>query len=282
VSRAGRAAAVALPALLAGVVLAFLSLPILALFLEVPLGRLPELLTDPFVIDTLKVTARTNLVANVLIVGLGTPTAYLLATRRFRGRSLVITLVELPLVLPPAVAGIGLLAAFGVQGVFGTSLAEAGIVLPFSEWAVVLAVTFVASPFYLRQAISAFEGVDRTLVDAARTLGASPLRTVLRIWLPLAAGGLIAGWVLAFARGIGEFGATIVFAGNVHGETQTLTLAIYEELDANFDRALAIGILLVVLSASVLLSYKLILSWRSSSSTSTSASTFARSPSASG
>jgi molybdate transport system permease protein len=277
---AGRAGAVALPALLAGVVLAFLALPIVALFTEVPLRRLPSLLSDPFVRDTLEVTARTNLIANVLIIGLGTPTAYLLATRRFRGRSLVVTLVELPLVLPPAVAGIGLLAAFGVGGLFGPTLQDAGIVLPFSQWAVVLAVTFVASPFYLRQAISSFEAVDPALVEAARTLGARPLRTLLRISLPLAASGLVAGWVLAFARGIGEFGATIVFAGNVHGETQTLTLAIYEELDANFDQALAIGILLVVLSASVLLSYKLILSWRTSSST--SASTFARSPSASG
>ena len=140
--------------------------------------------------------------------------------------------------------------------------------LPFTEWAVVLAVTFVASPFYVRQAITAFEAVDRTLVDAARTLGAGPARTFWRIWLPLAAAGLVAGWVLAFARGVGEFGATIVFAGNVSGETQTLTLAVYEQLDANFDVALAIGILLVVLSAGVLLSYKLIVSWRDSTSTS--------------
>jgi molybdate transport system permease protein len=143
-------------------------------------------------------------------------------------------------------------------------------VLPFSEWAVVFAVTFVASPFYMRQAIAAFEGVDPSLVSAARTLGAGPVRTLLRISLPLAASGLVAGWVLAFARGIGEFGATIVFAGSVRGETQTLTLGIYEQLDSEFDQALAIGILLVVLSATVLVSYKLISTWRSSSSTSPS------------
>ena len=119
--------------------------------------------------------------------------------------------------LPPAVAGIGLLAAFGVGGLLGAELHDAGIVLPFTEWAVVLAVTFVASPFYMRQAITAFEGVDPTLVDAARTLGAGPARTFWRVWLPLAAGGLVAGWVLAFARGVGEFGATIIFAGNVRG-----------------------------------------------------------------
>jgi molybdate transport system permease protein len=270
--------AAALPALLAGVVLAFLALPIVALFTQAPIGSLPDLLADPFVRDTLLVTARTNLIANVLILALGTPAAYVLGTRRFRGRALVITLVELPLVLPPAVAGIGLLAAFGVQGLLGGALDDAGIVIPFSEWAVVLAVVFVASPFYLRQAIAAFEGVDPTLVAASRTLGAGPVRTLVRVSLPLAASALVAGWVLAFARGIGEFGATIVFAGSVRGETQTLTLGIYETLDSNFDQALAIGILLVVLSAAVLLSYKLISSWRSSTSTSPSA--FARTSSA--
>jgi molybdate transport system permease protein len=265
---AGTLAFNAVLALAAGVGLTFLALPLLALFTEVPLGDVPDLLSDPAVRDAIAVTARTNAIANVLIVGIGTPVAYLLATRSFRGRTLAITLVELPLVLPPAVAGIGLLAAFGAGGLLGGPLAEAGIVLPFTEWAVVLAVTFVASPFYVRQGITAFEGVDPTYVDAARTLGASPFRTFARISLPLAAPGLVAGWVLAFARGVGEFGATIVFAGNVRGETQTLTLAIYEQLDANFDVALSIGILLVVLSGSVLLSYKLLSSWRRSSSTS--------------
>lgn len=262
-----RAGFTALLALCLGVVLAFLAIPIVALFTEVPLGDVPGLLRDPAVQDTLKVTARTNAIANVLILAFGTPAAYLLATHMFKGRALVITLIELPLVLPPAVAGIGLLAAFGAGGLFGGTLQDNGIVLPFTEWAVVIAVVFVASPFYLRQAISAFESVDPTLHDAARTLGASPARTFLKVALPLAASGLMAGWVLAFARGIGEFGATIVFAGNVRGETGTLTLTIYEQLESSFDVALSIGILLVVISAGVLLSYKL-LSWRRSSSTS--------------
>ena len=235
---------------------------------------MPDLLRDPFVQDALEVTVRTNAIANALIIGLGTPTAYLIAMRRFPGRALVVTLIELPLVLPPAVAGIALLSAFGVGGLFGPALQDAGIVLPFTQWAVVFAVTFVASPFYLRQAITSFESVDPTLTAASRTLGAGRVRTLLRISLPLAASGLLAGWVLAFARGVGEFGATIIFAGSVRGETQTLTLGIYEVLDSDFDQAVAIGILLVVLSATVLLSYKLILSWRSSSSTSPSA--FAR------
>ena len=272
-----RAGFTALLAVCLGVVLAFLAIPIVALFTEVPLGDVPALLRDPVVQDTLKVTARTNAIANVLILAFGTPAAYFLATRNFTGRALVITLIELPLVLPPAVAGIGLLAAFGAGGLLGAPLQDNGIVLPFTEWAVVLAIVFVASPFYLRQAISAFESVDPALHDAARTLGASPARTFVRIALPLAASGLVAGWVLAFARGIGEFGATIVFAGNVRGETGTLTLTLYEQLEANFDVALSIGILLVVLSAVILLSYKL-LSWRRSSST--SPTPFARSSSA--
>jgi molybdate transport system permease protein len=261
------------------VALAFLALPLIALFTQVPLGDVPGLLGDPVVTDALKVTLRTNLVADALILAFGTPTAFLLARRRFRGRSLLITLVELPLVLPPAVAGIALLAGLGRGGLLGDDLADAGIVLPFTEWAVVLAITFVAAPFYVRQAIAAFEAVDPQLPAAARTLGASPARTFWRIDLPLAAGGLAAGAVLAFARGVGEFGATIVFAGSVRGETQTLTLAIYDQLESNFDAALAIGILLVVLSGAVLLSVKMLASWRSSSST--SPSPFARTRSAS-
>lgn len=255
-------------ALCAGVSLTFLAIPVVALLWEAPLGRVPALLGDPAVQDILKVTARTNLIANALILAFGTPTAYLLATRKFPGRTLAITLVELPLVLPPAVAGIGLLAAFGAGGLLGGPLDRAGIVIPFTEWAVVMAITFVASPFYVRQAIAAFQSVDPLLPAAARTLGAGPVRTFLRVLMPLAAGGLGAGWVLTFARGIGEFGATIMFAGNVHGVTQTLTLGIYEELTGDFGLALAIGVLLVVLSAAVLLAYKLISSWRSSNSTS--------------
>jgi molybdate transport system permease protein len=268
-----------LVAIAAAVALGFLALPLVALFTQVPLRDVPSLLGEPVVRDALLVTLRTNLIADALILALGTPTAFLLARRRFRGRAVLVTLVELPLVLPPAVAGIALLAALGRGGLLGGALADEGIVLPFTEWAVVLAVTFVAAPFYVRQAIAAFEAVDPQLPAAARTLGASPARTFMRIDLPLAAGGLAAGAVLAFARGVGEFGATIVFAGSVRGETQTLTLGIYDQLESDFDAALAIGILLVVLSATVLLVVKILASWRSS--TSTSASPFARTRSAS-
>ena len=256
------------------VTLLFLVLPVVAIFVDTGPVDLLSSLGDEGALEALRLSLLCSTAAVALIVVVGTPAAYFLATRRFRGRATVVTLVELPLVLPPAVAGIGLLAAFGAGGLFGGALQDNGIVLPFTEWAVVMAVVFVASPFYLRQAISAFEGVDPALHDAARTLGASPARTFLRVALPLAASGLVAGWVLAFARGIGEFGATIIFAGSVRGVTQTLTLGIYEVLDSDFDQAIAIGILLVVLSAAVLIAYKVILSWRTSTSTSPSA--FAR------
>ncbi len=167
--------------------------------------------------------------------------------------------------LPPAVAGIGLLAAFGRLGLLGGTMSFLGIDIAFTKVAVVLAVTFVASPFYLRTAVSAFEAIDPTLLGAARTLGAGPGRVFFRIALPLAGGGLGAGAALAFARGIGEFGATIMFAGSLQGVTQTLSLAIYEQFDIDFDVALAISALLVLISAATLLSVKLLTRWRSAS-----------------
>src|SRR6201985_343782 len=143
---AGRVWFTVLLALAAGILLSFLALPLVALFTQAPLGEIPKLLSEPVLQEILLVTLKTNLIANALIIGLGTPTAYLLATRRFPGRALLVTLVELPLVLPPAVAGIGLLAAFSAGGLLGTPLEEAGIVIPFTQWAVVLAITLGGSP----------------------------------------------------------------------------------------------------------------------------------------
>ena len=245
----------------AAVALAFLVLPIAAIFLRVPPGELLHQLTAPVVTDALIVSAKTSLIAQVLIVLFGTPLAYLLASRRFRGHGLLVTLVELPLVLPPAVAGLGLLALFGRAGLLGTSI-------PFTQTAVVLAVAFVASPLYIRTAIAAFEAVDPNLVAASRTLGAGPARTFFRVVLPLARGGLAAGEALSFARGLGEFGATIMFAGSLQGVTQTLPLAIYEAFSIDFDTALALGALLVVVSAVLLVVLKLVLSWQPSRRTS--------------
>ena len=248
-------------ALAAGLVLAFLLVPVLAIFLRIPPGDLVSLLTSTVAVDALVVSLKTSVIAHVIVLVLGTPAAYLIATKRFRGRALVITLIELPLVLPPAVAGIGLLAAFGRNGLLGSSLHAAGISIPFTQAAVVFAVIFVSSPFYVRLGVSAFEAVDPTLIEASRTLGAGPRRTFFRVALPLAGGGLSAASALAFARGLGEFGATIMFAGSLQGVTQTLPLAIYAQLDLDFDVALAMGAFLVVVSVAVLLTVKLLPSW---------------------
>jgi molybdate transport system permease protein len=248
-----------------GVVLAFLLLPIVAVFLQVPPGDLLSALGSSAARDALRVTAETIAISMLAILVVGTPAAYWISTRRGAVRDALVTLVELPLVLPPAVAGIGLLVAFGSAGLLGGTFEALGIDIAFTKVAVVLAVTFVASPFYLRTAIAAFEVVDPTLPAAARTLGAGPGRVFFRVMLPLARGGLGAGAALAFARGLGEFGATIMFAGSLQGVTQTLSLAIYEQFDLDLDVALAISAFLIVASALVLLTVKLLTRWRSES-----------------
>jgi molybdate transport system permease protein len=246
------------------VALGFLLLPVVAIFAHTSPSHLVSQLSNAVVTDALLVSLETTAIAQALILLFGTPTAYLLATRRFPGRSLLVTLVELPLVLPPAVAGLGLLAAFGRTGLLGSSLDALGISIPFTQTAVVLAVAFVASPLYVRQGIAAFEAVDPNMVAASRTLGAGSTRTFFRVVLPLARGGLAAGFALALARGLGEFGATIMFAGSLQGVTQTLPLAIYAEFDRNFDATLAMGALLVVISAALLLALKLSALWQAS------------------
>jgi len=243
--------------------LGFLLLPVVALFTRQPPSELVHQLSNPVVTDALVVSVKTSAIAQVLIVLLGTPTAYLIASRRFFGRSLVVTLVELPLVLPPAVAGIGLLVAFGRVGVLGSTFGALGIDVAFNQAAVVLAVAFVASPLYVRQAIASFEAVDQNLVAASRTLGAGPVRTFFRVVLPLCGGGLAAGGALSLARGLGEFGATIMFAGSLQGVTQTLPLAIYAQFDRNFEIAVTISALFVILTAAILLSLKLSSLWPS-------------------
>jgi molybdate transport system permease protein len=248
--------------------LSFLLVPVIAIFLRVSPGHLFAQLGNPVARDALLVSLKTNAIAEALILLVGTPAAYFLANRRFRGRALVITAIELPLVLPPAVAGIALIATFGRFQLLGGTLHVLGLDVGFTQAAVVLAIVFVASPFYLRQGIAAFEAVDRTLLDAARTLGARPHRVFFRVALPLALSGLAAGAALAFARALGEFGATIMFAGSLRGVTQTLPLAIYAEFDLNFDVALAMGALLVLVSGTILLAVKLLPRWMRSGSTS--------------
>lgn len=276
-SAARHSAFTSLLVLAVGLAVAFLALPVVAIFWEVGLGGLVDGLRSDVALDAFRVTLKTNAISMLLILGIGTPAAYFLATRRFPGRALVVTILELPLVLPPAVAGIGLLAAFGRLGLLGEELDALGITIGFTQVAVVFAITFVASPFYVRQAIAAFEAVDPTMLDASRTLGAGPAKTFWRVALPLAGGGLVAGAAVALARGLGEFGATIMFAGSLQGVTQTVSLAIYQEFDVNLDTALAISAVLVVASGALLLAVKALPLWTSSRST--SRSLFARSAS---
>ena len=253
------------------VALSFLLLPIVAIFARVSPGELVSQLSRPVVTDALVVSLKTSAIAQALVLLLGTPTAYLLATRRFRGRSFMVVLVELPLVLPPAVAGIGLIAAFGRFGLLGEQLNAFGIQLGLTQAAVVIAVAYVSSPLYVRQAIATFEAVDPNLVAASRTLGAGPPRTFFRVVLPLSRRGLAAGEALAFARGLGEFGATIMFAGSLQGVTQTLPLAIYQEFAKQpngFTSAFAMSALLVVVSGALLVALRLTLQWQPSKPTS--------------
>jgi len=205
------------------VALAFLLVPILAIFAHSSPAHVLDQLSNPVVTDAAKVTIKTSVIAQLLILLFGTPAAFVLASRRFPGYSFAVTLVELPLVLPPAVAGIGLLAAF--------------------------------------------EAIDPNMAAASRTLGAGPARTFFRVVLPLARGGLIAGLALSFARGLGEFGATIMFAGSLQHVTQTLPLAIYAEFDQDFDATLAMSGVLVLVSALLLLTLRIGLVWQRSSST---------------
>lgn len=239
-------------AALAAVVL-FLTIPVIAVFARTSPGALLESLGDPVARDALWLSLQTSIAALAIIVVVGTPAAYLLATRRFRGRSLLVTLVELPLVLPPAVAGIALLASLGPNGILGGVTGD-GLVLATAG--VVVALTFVAAPFYVRQAQAAFAAIDPRLTEAARTLGSSEAATFVRVAIPVARGGLVAGGALALGRALGEFGATLMFAGSFRGVTQTVPLAIYERFATDFTAALALSAVLVAASAALLVAVK--------------------------
>jgi molybdate transport system permease protein len=249
----------AFPALLTAalaVALAFLTIPVVAVFANTDPGKLASSLGDDSARDALRLSLETSVIALAIIVVVGTPAAYLLATRHFRGHALVVTLVELPLVLPPAVAGIGLLAALGPNGILGSLIQDAGIELVLATAGVVVALVFVSAPYYLRQAQAAFGAVDPSLMEASRTLGAGEARTFMRVVLPVARAGLFTGAALAWGRALGEFGATLMFAGSFRGVTQTAPLAIYERFSTDFTGALALSAVLVAVSGALLVSVK--------------------------
>lgn len=239
--------------LLAGVVLVFLLLPVVALLWRALAGgALASALAQPVILDALALSLTTTAVSLMLAVALGTPLAFLLARRRFRGAGIVEAIVDLPIVLPPAVAGLALLLAFGRRGVVGGPLEALGITIPFTTVAVVLAQVFVAAPFYIRSARAGFASVDRDLEDAARVDGADEPSVVLHVTVPLAAPALAAGLVMTWARALGEFGATILFAGNVAGRTQTLPLVVYSEFQSSLDASLVAAAILVLAALGVL------------------------------
>ena len=237
--------------------LAFLVVPLVAVFVNTSPGKLVASLGDPAARDALQLSLECTLIALAFILVLGTPAAYLLATRAFRGRAAVLTAIELPLVLPPAVAGIALLAALGPRGVLGGALEDAGVRLVLQQAGVIVALAFVAAPFYLRQAIAAFEAVPADVLAASRTLGAGEGATFARVAIPVALPGLAAGTALAWGRALGEFGATLMFAGSFRGITQTAPLAIYDRFSTDFDGALALSAVLVCVSAGLLATVKL-------------------------
>lgn len=237
--------------------LAFILLPLGAVFMRaLPLGVAPWLSATSR--DALTLSLVTATTTTLLALLVGTPFAYALARKNFRGRNLVEALVDLPVVLPPAVAGIALLLTFGRQGILGAPLTRLGIQIPFTTLAVVLAQTFVAAPLYVRAARSAFASIDPRLEQMSAVLGISNARTFARVTLPLATPNLLGGALTCWARAIGEFGATILFAGNLPRITQTMPLAVYTGLEGELDSALALSVSLIVISFAVLAGVRLV------------------------
>jgi molybdate transport system permease protein len=227
-------------------------LPIVALVATLTWTEFFEGIAHPIVWPALRLSVLTTSISLGVVMMLGTPLAWLVGRRGGRWVRILETLVRLPAVLPPAVAGVALLLAFGRRGLLGAWLESLGWTIPFSTSAVVLAEVFVSAPFFLQAAISAFRSIDEAQLTVARTLGASPAGVFLRIALPLAAPGIIAGAAMSWARALGEFGATLMFAGNLTGETQTLTLAVYTTFESDMRAAQAISIVLVVVAFTLL------------------------------
>jgi molybdate transport system permease protein len=250
-SRRGRVpAALALPAL-AG--LAFLVLPLAGLLIRAPWSTLPARLTEPGILAALRLSVTTATLATAVSLVLGVPLAWVLARTEFRGRRFVRALVTVPLVLPPVVGGVALLLVFGRRGLIGGWLdATFGVTLPFTTAGVVLAEAFVAMPFLVISVEGALRGADARYEEAAATLGASRWTAFRRVTLPLIAPGVAAGGVLCWARALGEFGATITFAGNFPGRTQTMPLAVYLALEQDVDAAIVLSLVLLVVSVVIL------------------------------
>ena len=253
-SRATRPAFLFVPGVVA---LAFLVLPLLVLLWQAPWGSFVEILTSPTALDALRLSLITSVSATVIASIIGIPLAWLLAREVLPATNLLRAFVLVPLLLPPVVSGVALLAAFGRRGAIGQFLYSAfGIQLPFTTAGVVLAETFVAMPFLVITLEGAFRSLDTRYEDAARTLGASSMTVFRRVTLPLVGPSLIAGAVLCWARALGEFGATITFAGNFPGVTQTMPLAVYTALESDRSVAIALSVILLLVSVGVLVALR--------------------------
>ncbi|MGF1665391.1 MAG: ABC transporter permease [Acidimicrobiia bacterium] len=239
--------------ILGGAGLAVFVIPLAGLLSRAPWSRLIELLGTDVVIDSLRLSVITSLAATAISAVLGVPLAWLMARVEFRGQAIVRALVTLPLVLPPVVGGAALLFALGRRGLIGEPINQAtGLVLPFSTWGVVIANTFVAMPFLVITVEGALRNLDQRYEGAAAALGADRWTVLRRVTLPMIAPSLGAGLVLTWARALGEFGATITFAGNLQGRTQTMPLAVFVALESDRDTAVAISLLMVAISLAVL------------------------------
>ncbi len=242
------AAGSAIGIFLAAAGLIFLSLPLLALILRALQGGLPDLAVSG-IPQALLLSFVTTLATAAITVIVGTPIGYLLARREFRFKRVIGVFIELPIVLPPAVAGLALLIAYGRRGMVGSLLADIGITLPFTIYAVIMAQTFVAAPFYIRAAQIGFSAVPREIEEAGRVDGASGWTLFRWITLPVTFQALAAGLILSWARALGEFGATILFAGSLQGRTQTMPLLIYNVIERDINAAIWTGVILIGLAA---------------------------------
>jgi molybdate transport system permease protein len=244
--------------LIAIVTVLFLVIPLVWLCLWPSADDLVQATFSPMLWDAMKISFLTSTLSTFLVIGFGGVLAFMLARFQFRGKMIVDTLVDLPMVLPPMVTGLALLMLFGRNGPIGGWLSAHGLALPFTVAAVVIAQVFVSLPFFIRAARAGFESVDRRLETASLLLGASKARTFIKITVPLVWPTLLAGAILAWARCLGEFGATIVFAGNFQGVTQTMPLAIFEALQVNLNVAIALSIVLLLVSFCLVLLLKFV------------------------
>jgi molybdate transport system permease protein len=252
--RSGAPWPLAVPALIA---IAFLLLPLVGLLVRAPWRTLPRLLSDPTVGEALRLSLVTATIATAVSLVIGVPLAWVLARVRFPGRSLLRALITLPLVLPPVVGGVALLLALGRRGLLGQYLDRwFGLTIPFTPLAVVLAETFVAMPFLIVTVEGALRAADPRFEEASATLGASRWTTFRRVTLPMIGPSVLAGAVLCWARALGEFGATITFAGNFPGRTQTMPVAVYIALETDPDAAIALSLVLLAVSVVILVSLR--------------------------